>query len=305
VSEHASHPAEAKAESFMDRHYFLLRRLHSLSGILPVGVFVMMHLFTNFQLALGTFQHEVNWIHSQPALLFVEITLWASIAFHAALGIYYTKSGKRLHGKYRYGGYHRYVLQRITGYIALVFIFIHVATLRWGWSFGLDALDTTFYVSTQDGHPLATASIARVLHNPWLATLYVIGSLSVVFHWSNGLWTAAISWGLTVTVGAQRRWGYVCTAIGAALTFFTIGAIVGARNYTLTPADIEALQRIELGAEPGHFGDVHKVGVADEHDELEGAPSRNPQSSSVTPNFENESLQGVGTKPDSTAIDSH
>jgi succinate dehydrogenase / fumarate reductase cytochrome b subunit len=290
----------------MDRHYFLLRRLHSLSGILPVGIFVMVHLFTNFQLALGTFQHEVNWIHSQPALLFVEMALWGSIAFHAALGIYYTTSGKRLHGKYRYGGYKRYLLQRITGYIALIFIFLHVATLRWGWSFGLQALDTTFYVAGPDGHPMATASIARVLQQPALVFVYLVGSLSVVFHWANGLWTAAISWGLTVTVAAQRRWGYVCIAIGAALTVFTLGAIAGASTYEITAKDKSTFEEIEVhGAKPLHEGDVHRVGEIEVEDPMDGAPSRLRPAAP----FEQQGNQPIeitpGAAPESTRIPSH
>ncbi len=30
-----------------DKYYFLIRRLHSLSGLIPVGVFLFVHLATN------------------------------------------------------------------------------------------------------------------------------------------------------------------------------------------------------------------------------------------------------------------
>ena len=57
MSQQAIDTAPATANpSFLERHHFLLRRLHSLSGIIPVGLFVVMHLFTNFQLAVGDFQ---------------------------------------------------------------------------------------------------------------------------------------------------------------------------------------------------------------------------------------------------------
>ena len=79
--------------ALLQRHHFLLRRLHSLSGILPVGLFVIMYLFTNAQMAWTnhgeTFQHEVDFIHAMPALLYVEIGLWSSTGFHALLGICY------------------------------------------------------------------------------------------------------------------------------------------------------------------------------------------------------------------------
>mgnify|MGYP001953741614 CR=1 FL=1 len=124
------------------KHHFLLRRLHSLSGILPVGVFVIMHLLTNSQMIWGqatgehggsVFQHEVDFIHSLPALEIIEITLWLSIGFHAVLGLYYTFTGKQNVKHYAYKDNWRYTLQRITGMIAIFFIFLHIATLRWRW----------------------------------------------------------------------------------------------------------------------------------------------------------------------------
>lgn len=236
MSEHA--PAHAAPPtptlSLTDRHHFLLRRLHSLSGIVPVGVFVVMHLFTNFQMAVGDFQHEVDFIHMTPALLFVEIALWGSIAFHAGLGVVYTFSGKSNVQRYAYMDNWRYTLQRVTGMVALVFIFLHIATLRWGWGFG--GWFTPFFVRGPAGQPLASATLAMALqHAWWVAALYVVGVLSVVYHWSNGLWTAAISWGLTVSVAAQRRWGYVCAAMGLTLAVFSAGAIVGSLKYEVTP----------------------------------------------------------------------
>ena len=128
-------------------HHFLLRRLHSLSGLLPIGVFLIFHLTTNSSIlwgganaravgegfrarGVGTFQHEVGWINNMPGLLIIEITLWASIAFHAVLGVWYARSGRANVARYAYMDNWRYTLQRLTGYIALFFIMYHVATLR-------------------------------------------------------------------------------------------------------------------------------------------------------------------------------
>ena len=81
------------------------------------------------------------------------------------------------------------------------------------------------------------ATTALALQNNWLSVSYLIGMLSVIYHWSNGLWTAAITWGLTVSTNAQRRWGYVCAVMGIALTMFMSGILFGARTYTVTEAD--------------------------------------------------------------------
>jgi succinate dehydrogenase/fumarate reductase cytochrome b subunit len=91
-------------------NHFLLRRLHSLTGVVPIGVFLISHLLTNSSVVWGsfdsrakehghagvaTFQHEVNFIHSLPFLLLIEVFgLWLPIAFHSALGVVYAMSGK-------------------------------------------------------------------------------------------------------------------------------------------------------------------------------------------------------------------
>lgn len=239
----------ASKGSFFDRYHFLLRRLHSLSGILPVGFFVIAHLFTNAQMIWGqkpgssgesVFQHEVDFIHSIPALLFIEIALWSSIGFHAALGFYYTFSGKNNVKHYAYKDNWRYVFQRISGIVALIFIFLHIATLRWRWD--LFGWFTPFYAHgfyTDNGIvgkdvPMSLPYTAYALQVSWIVVaFYAIGAFSVVYHWSNGLWTAAISWGITTSQAAMNRWGYVCFGLFVSLTLFFGAAMVGAIVYDL------------------------------------------------------------------------
>jgi len=239
----------------LERHHFLLRRLHSLSGIIPVGLFVIFHLFTNMQMAFGgdAFQHEVNFIHSLPALLFLEIGLWLGIGFHAALGLVYTFTGRSNVRHYSYWGNVRYTLQRITGILALVFIFLHIATLRWRWD--IFGWFTPFYydggaVPGLDASlaevPMAMPLTAYALQAHWaIAVLYLIGAMSVVFHWANGLWTAAISWGVTLSTASMKRWGYVCGGLFVALTVFFGGAFYGALAYDLE-TDTTKQQRAAL-----------------------------------------------------------
>jgi succinate dehydrogenase / fumarate reductase cytochrome b subunit len=255
--------AAARTLGPLDRHHFLLRRLHSLTGVIPVGAFVCVHLFTNFQMVFASitgeahyFQDEVNFIHGLPALLFIEIFgLWLPIAFHAILGVVYIFSGKNNSMSYRYGDNVRYTWQRITAWIALIFIFYHVATLRWGWTFGWDA--PVFWATGLDEYPLAHATTAMALQHGildgWLTTLfYLVGALAVVYHWSNGLWTAAITWGLTITPSSQKKWGYVCAGMGIVLAIFTIGAIWSARTFEVTPEHLQAIEAAVRQIEAGN-----------------------------------------------------
>ena len=233
----------------MQKHHFLLRRLHSLTGIVPVGVFLIMHLTTNstiawgglnsrvdqegygwFDRAIATFQHEVSFINNAPLLLLIEITLWLSIGFHSILGVYYALStGQSNNGSYRYGGNTRYLLQRMTGYFGIFFIFYHIATLRWGWAFMVPG-------GTKWSHEYASSTLAAALQGSTsgfepmgfiVSLFYFVGVSALVFHFANGLWTAAITWGLTISRSAQKKWGYACAAIGAGLMVIAWASVVG------------------------------------------------------------------------------
>lgn len=234
----------AKA-SWFDRNYFLLRRLHSLSGVVPIGVFLIFHLTTNSSIAWGlldsrkavyghagvaAYQSEVGFIHRAPFLLLTEIfVLWLPIAFHSLLGLYYARTGKHNLHRYPYQDNWRYSLQRWSGYIGLLFIFYHVATLRWGWSFLLPG-------GTKWDHQFAASTMAQVLQGSTegmtlggalVSIFYLLGVSLLVFHFANGLWTAAITWGLTISQAAQRRWGRVCLAVGAGLMLAGWSSVIG------------------------------------------------------------------------------
>ncbi|MBX3386011.1 MAG: hypothetical protein KF768_05530 [Phycisphaeraceae bacterium] len=235
--------------SWYQRNYFLLRRLHSLTGIVPIGVFLIAHLVTNSSILWGKFAlrgdgagkslidggvyyfaKEVTWINEQvPHLLLIEITLWVSIAFHSILGVVYAMSGKSNTSRYAYQDNWRYTLQRVSGYVGIAFIFYHVATLRWGWKFLVPG-------GTQWSHHYSASTLALALRGSaegmttWgllVSLFYMLGVTMLVFHFANGLWTAAITWGVTVSANAQRRWGRVCTGIGAALMLAGWSSVIG------------------------------------------------------------------------------
>jgi succinate dehydrogenase / fumarate reductase, cytochrome b subunit len=238
--------AESNGMTFLQKHDFLLRRLHSLTGIVPIGVFLIAHLTTNSSLLWGKyalrghasdyafsndgvslseggiayFQKEVTWINEQiPHLLLIEIVLWVSIAFHAIFGVYIARTGRSNVARYNFGGNWRYALQRISGYIGIFFIFYHVATLRWGWDFLVPG-------GTKWSADFAASTLAAAVQGspegftvPGLlvALGYFVGVSLLVFHFANGLWTAAITWGITVSRQAQARWGVACLGLGVAL----------------------------------------------------------------------------------------
>src|SRR6186997_3187330 len=106
----------------MARHEFLIRRLHSLSGLIPVGAYMVVHLLTNASVvdSPNAFQRAVYQIHSFGGLLpAIEwIFIFIPILFHAIIGVVIIRGGLPNSGTYRYGKNIRYTLQRATGMIA-------------------------------------------------------------------------------------------------------------------------------------------------------------------------------------------
>ena len=263
--------------SFLERHHFLLRRLHSLTGIMPIGAFLLTHLTTNSSIVWGqingkydgyhggaaTFQHEVNFIHSMPFLLLIEIFgLWLPIAFHSVLGVIYATSGKSNTGSYSYQANWRYALQRLSGYVGVLFIFYHVATLRWGWTFlvpGGTEWSAEFAASTM-GATLQGSTSGFTVAGFFVAMFYMIGVSLLVFHLANGLWTAAITWGLTVSETAQKRWGYVCAGLGAGLMAAAWAAVIG-----FATLDYNEAREAELMIQGGHGSHVIEVEQEEAH----------------------------------------
>ena len=62
---------DSSGQTFFARHDFLIRRLHSLSGLIPVGGYMVIHLMTNASVleSPAAFQKNVYTIHSLGSLL--------------------------------------------------------------------------------------------------------------------------------------------------------------------------------------------------------------------------------------------
>ena len=74
---HTAAASAAPVGTFFGRNEFLIRRLHSLTGLFPVGFYMCVHLVTNASTLGGPamFQKNVDLIHSLgPALPIVEWT---------------------------------------------------------------------------------------------------------------------------------------------------------------------------------------------------------------------------------------
>jgi succinate dehydrogenase / fumarate reductase cytochrome b subunit len=147
----------------------------------------------------------VDKIHALPFLLAVEwTTIYIPILYHTFYGFYIIVTGQPNVAEYKYGKNIAYFLQRVSAVILVLFIAFHVFAMK-----GLFGHSLEFETGS------ATVSTVNHLHTNFLIgyVIYPIGILAACFHLANGFWTAAITWGLTVSRQAQQRWGAVCVLI--------------------------------------------------------------------------------------------
>lgn len=172
---------------------FLLSRLHSLAGIIPLGLFIIEHFYTNAMAMFGKekYNGQIEILQSIPFLLFIEIIFIAiPLLFHAVYGIYLAFISKNNALTYTHKRNWIFFLQRISGIVIFIFVVYHV------WSFRL----STAITGTKVSYDL----VSEHLQNPLIFTFYVVGIISTAFHFSNGLSTGLITWGITIGKKSQN-----------------------------------------------------------------------------------------------------
>jgi len=196
-------------------HSFFWRKLHSLSGILPLGIFLMVHMFINSMATLGQedFNRGVSLLHSIPYLWFLELVLiFIPILYHAFYGIWVVYLTRNNITNYRYFRNWLFYLQRVSAIITLLFVTWHVVVLRFSEGFINSSIHFEF--------------VATALNQPIILVLYLIGLLASIGHFANGLWSFLVSWGVTVGEQAQKTAAYACFAVFIILTAVGINALL-------------------------------------------------------------------------------
>ena len=187
------------------------RRLHSFTGIAPLGAFLLFHLYTN-SYSLGgpaVYDTHISPLRQIPYLLPIEVAfIYAPLLYHSLYGLYICWTGEA--SVFQYGYYRNWVFfkQRITGLIAFAFVYFHIfdQRLRPAPSF---------------------ANVESSMHHPLILMFYVIGIAAVAWHFGSGVWNALIKWGVTIGKNAQRVSLYVFSAMGVGLIFMGLRALVG------------------------------------------------------------------------------
>ena len=195
-------------------HSFLLRRLHSLTGIVPIGVFLIEHFVSNAFATKGpgAYTKQVEFLTSFPFVVGLELVgIWLPILYHSLYGFYIWYGGDSNVGDYPWRGNWMYAAQRWTGGIAFFYMLWHTWHLRFS---GVHILS----------YPAAAfGKVQMEFHHPLVLAFYGAGIFCAAWHFAYGLWLFAAKWGIAQGPIARRRWGYVCVLI--ALVFMITGAV--------------------------------------------------------------------------------
>lgn len=202
---------------------FLLRKLHQITGIVPLGIFFLVHMFTNSKAMSGAsvFNDAVEDIHHIPYLLFVEIFgIFLPLLFHSIYGVVISSEAKFNVGNYSYGRNWFYLFQRITGGFLFFFILFHILNLRFGVIPGLASYGNPVAGNADKAFAIVSAEFS----NTAIFLVYIFGILSTAWHLGYGFFLFAVDWGIVIGEKAQKYALYACISLAVFLGLVGINA---------------------------------------------------------------------------------
>ena len=148
--------------------------------------------------------------------------IYIPLIFHAGYGVIITSTAQK---KYftRVDNVEniRFVFQRLTGGIALLYLVYHILQFRLVHDLDYNYIAKSI-ASAQMVLPIDAISFLNPLPiSPYW--FYVIGLVAIVYHLANGLWGFCITWG--ITVGKKSQMAVTLLGIGIFVVFSTIGVM--------------------------------------------------------------------------------
>src|SRR5687768_14203898 len=163
---------------------FIFRKLHQLSGIVPLGAFLLDHFYTNSKALTGPedYNNAVRELQSIPYILFIETgVVFIPLVYHAVYGLVITWESRPNNLAYPYPRNWFYLIQRITGVILFFFVLFHVLNFRFGLVPGLNR------VSVAEHPEQAFGIVAGEFQMWWIFAIYMVGIAATVWHLANGI----------------------------------------------------------------------------------------------------------------------
>jgi succinate dehydrogenase / fumarate reductase, cytochrome b subunit len=208
---------------------FFLRRLHSLTGIVPVGAFLFEHILISNATAISgstAYGKQVAFLAGLPLVFFLELFgIWLPIVFHGIYGFYIWYRGEGNAISYPWTGNWMYSAQRWTGGVAFIYIVWHTYTMRFT---GIDL------------HAYPYASFGKVQSELFVTPLflfYVVGLIAASWHFAYGIWLFCAKWGIVSGEIARKRFLVVCICFFFLLSGVGLASLATFRSQPLQTID--------------------------------------------------------------------
>ncbi len=199
---------------------FILRKLHQLTGIVPLGAFFFVHMYTNSTAMNGAavFNEHVQGIHHMPYLLFLEIFgIFLPLAFHSIYGVFISMEARNNVFNYNYGRNWFYFFQRATGIFLFLFLLFHILNLRFGVIPGLESYGNPVAGNAHRAFDIVAAEFRSI----GIMILYILGVAATAWHLAYGFFLFAVDWGIIIGEKAQKYTLY--GSIGLAIFLTVVG----------------------------------------------------------------------------------
>lgn len=195
------------------------RRLHALTGTVPLGIFVVLHLWSNSKALAGERAYENASVARTGSALFAAVELlglWMPLVFHAGYGLSLVvrERADLFRRPPRRGRW--WLLDRLCSVVALVFVVRHAAEFRIPVLLG-EMIGADFF-PTLCSQLSSTTSFGIPLVSSW----YLIGLGSTAYHLGYGLIGFPRACGLDLGLRAARWARLASIAVG--VVTFLLGA---------------------------------------------------------------------------------
>lgn len=241
------------AKKTADHSAWVAKRIHSFVGIVPLGVYLVLHLSRNLATLVSpeAFDAAVAATWAKPInYVWTVLLVYIPLIYHALYGTKLALSGeKKSISKYMNRENLRFALQRLSAIGLLGFLGAHLfltrAHLIFGWVEG--GKITYGYFA---GH---------MWNNPVTAVTYLFGILAAAYHLGNGVGTFCISWGISTGKRGIQLAEYIALGFGIFLLVLGYAAVLGFFLHDYTPTAITGGPLDPHGAIEGIFHQMHAI----------------------------------------------
>ncbi|MBL8047731.1 MAG: hypothetical protein JNJ45_03520 [Chthonomonas sp.] len=207
----------------LGRESYFWHKLHSLTGIIPVGFYVAQHLTLNSFAFAGkeNYNGVIKFFGSIPEHIMWVLRIgiiFLPLLFHAVYGMFIVARGNPNYSQasYKYRENRYYTLQRLSGLFLVAFLIYHYidAPIK-----GLVQGHEAIYYEAWKTKLLSSFGLPLVM--------YVLGVISAAYHLAYGIWNFCIRWGITISEKSQARMGKVSFGAFVLLSGLGVVSLVG------------------------------------------------------------------------------